>query len=182
MRFVRFAKTVEITGNRSVNECEVALSEISRSHLSLRGWRGRPFVGKVGSAQGKLWFSRRNGLSTAARTLKFRLTATESGCRLEGVLAPTLPIRIFTGFNLVFCLIMSPAMAIGSWMHGGSYAYVIRLALQGPILGIAFMYGYTAFAVWVGGRAEALGLKIIRHVMADEQSAAVAIDLLSSSR
>ena len=182
MRFARFAKTVEISGGRPVSECEASLSKLTRPPFTLRGWRARPFVGQVQSGNGRLWFSRRNGLSTSARNLKFRLTATESGCRLDGELVPVLSLRIFTGFYLIFCFTVSPALAIGSLMHGGSYLYVARLMLQGPLLGIAFLYGYTAFAVWVGKRAEALGLKVIKHIMADEESAAVVVDLLSSSR
>ena len=176
-----YKKPVEIDSPRSLEECESALGRVTRPPFTFdRAAKARPFVGQIRGARGKMWLSRRAGLSTSARTLSFSLNPHEGGCRLIGELAVTAPLRSFTGFYLIFCIVMSVVFVIESVSHAQkiNWLYELWLLLRGIGFGFLFMYGYNGFCVLVGRYAEQRGLKLIKHLMASETAEAVVLDLL----
>jgi hypothetical protein len=179
--FARYQKKVEIDGTRSLPECEAALARITRPPFTFGAdARLRPFVGSIRGDCGRMWFSRKVMMVSPARTLNFCLQACGSGCKLVGDLTVTLPLRLFTGFYLIFCIIGSLAMVIGSVIYAQkvNWPYELRILVQGVGFGFLFMYGYHGLCVLVGRRAEQQALKIIKHVMASETAESVVVDLL----
>ncbi len=177
----RFAKPVTIESKRGVEEAAAVLRPVTRLPLE-RGNKGAVFVGKVEHDGGRIWFHRRRDLRPPARSLKFRLVPTAEGCRLDGELSVTAPLRIFVLSYLLFCCIGGPVFAVCSYLHGGSLWLVLRYLLQAAVGGLIFVYGYTGLAILVSRGPERLGLKVLRHLLADDLSTAVTLDLLTLSR
>jgi len=176
-----YKKLVEIDSPRSLAECESALGRVTRPPFTFgRAAKARPFVGQINGAFGKMWLSRRSGLSTSARTLSFSLSSHEGGCRLIGELAVTTPLRLFTGFYLIFCIVFSVVFVIGSVSHAQKISWLYELwhLLRGVGFGFLFMYVYNGFCVLVGRYAEQRELKLIKHLMASETAESVVVDLL----
>ena len=177
----RYLKKIEIDGARPLPECEAALARITRPPFTFgANSKSRPFVGSINGPCGRMWYSRKIFMVSPARTLKFCLQENDGGCKLVGELAVTLPLRLFTGSYLIFCIVGSLALVIGSLVHAQKvdWLYELRMLVQGIGFGLLFMYGYHGFCVLVGRRAEEQGLKLIKHVMASETAEAVVVDLL----
>ena len=77
----RFPKPVHMESKRSVEEATSVLQGLTRSFFA-RGNREALFVGNVTRDGGRVWFHRRQTLTSPARSLRFRLVPNETGCKL----------------------------------------------------------------------------------------------------
>ena len=181
--FLTFEKRVDLHGRRSLDESRDALRQITSKPFRKKD---RLFVGELSDARdestGRLWLRQRVGLVTPSRALHFTLRREGEGCRLTGRLILVRPLQYFIGLHWLFCFVAWPVNVISAVKHHVTDTRTLVVLLLGPVAGVLLLYAYGWFAIFVSRRAEIVAVKIIRNVISDESSAAVTLDLLSSSR
>jgi len=171
-----------MTGDRSVDDARRALGDLTRRWPWSGDRRRRLFVGSIEGDNGRLWFSRLSGFSSAARSLRFRIEPVGTGCRVVGELGIVLPLGIWLGLSLVAFACLEIQFFYGAIRWGGlSGSFVLREAGR-MVAALLMSYGYCWVAVWFGGRAEALGLKVMKYVIADARAEGITLDLLGIDR
>lgn len=172
-----FEKKIDMTSRRAMADVEHDLMVLAQP--SVFGGGGKIFVGRVRGGVGRLWFYISPASPIPARSLKFRLVPMDVGCRLVGSLSLIVPLRLFAGSYFLFCVLFPLWIMIHAIAR---YAFQALHVVEflGPVLfGAVFFVGYCGMAVRLGRRQENLGLKMIRHTIADETSAALIADLAS---
>jgi len=112
------------------------------------------------------------------RILRFRLEPLTNGCRLIGELSLRNAILFPVGVYLALCVCAAMWGLVEFTLHGGN----VIVELSGSVIGFLMVYGWTFMVVRLNRRQEDVMVKALKHAMLSEQSAAIAADLLSSSR
>jgi len=140
--------------------------------------RHKPYRGFVRDNAGEMLQRTSMFRIVPARILTFELTPSTSGCSLNGRLKLRNIIRWPVAVYLSFC--------IGGEFWGALQEAIHRkfelVYLLGPIISFAMIFGWTFFVVRLNRQPEDQMIKALKHVLSDEQTASVVIDLLSSSR
>jgi hypothetical protein len=171
---LRVEREVEIFGNRTVEDAERALNAVAN------GSAHPVFRGSITGGSGIL---RMRGLThMGARSLKLTLLPTETGCVLRGMLQPVLFLRIYRWLGIVAMVIFGLTLLLQIFRHQVPlWAGLVQLVANTCFIAV-FIDGYLWLTVGFTRRIERTLLKTVEYVIRDDASAAVVVDLLSSSR
>lgn len=138
------------------------------------------FRGRVAEDNGTLRL--RGFMNMSARSLRFQLSDRPAGCILNGVLQPTLSLKIYRGVVLVMFCLFTVMTTVNVIRGHASLLFSFEMLIGEFLFFVLFINGYTWLTVLFTRRIERTLLKSIEYVLRDDASAAVAADLLSSSR
>jgi hypothetical protein len=176
--WLRFRSEVVITSARPLPVCTDALRSIIAAPATMNPLESaKPYRGFVEEAGGQVRQKFPKYGIIPARVLRFSLNEQSEGCSLVGAFELMKPIRILVAVYLSLCVV------IEIWdLIAMCFGHRITSLDLGPLISIAMIFGWTCSVVWLNRNREAVLVKSLRHVMADERSAMVVADLLSSSR
>ncbi len=175
-KWLRFPKPVEIASDRLAVDCAESLSSVIAESGRLE--HKKPYRGYVSAGGGEVRQRTYMFAILPVRNLVFELEPLAHGCRLIGKLELRKAILYPVGIYLTLCLCAEAWGLLEFAMHGVDFVGFVA----GPIISVAMIYGWTFMAVRLNSRQEDQMVKALKHVMANDESAAVAVDLLSSSR
>lgn len=174
--WLRFPVPIEMESDRSAADCAESFRDLIAESGRLE--HQKPYRGYVNADGGEVRQRLLLFGILPARVLKFRLEPLVTGCRLNGELALRKAILFPVGIYLAFCVCGVLWGLVDFTLHGGN----VVVELVGPVIGFMMIYGWTYVVVRLNRRQEDQMIKALKHVMLSEQSAAIAADLLSSSR
>ena len=114
-----------------------------------------------------------------SRLLTFNIRAIHSEIELIGEMRLFNWIRIPVAIYLAACVLAEVIEIVRLSMPGNHETWV---ALLGPALGFAMIYGWTLWILVMNRRNDSLLIKAVEHAMKSEYAAKIVSDLLSSPR